>query len=89
MSGKVFSHKVLIKVLVTTNKELCIYIQSQMNNAKRCYYGLLLFVKTGYTNRIICFIFYSSIFGGGGAFHLRRDAVTKSLLQLGKFEDFS
>lgn len=31
MSRKVFSHKVLIKVLVTTNKELCIYIQSQMN----------------------------------------------------------
>lgn len=31
MSRKVFSRKVLIKVLVTTNKELCIYIQSQMN----------------------------------------------------------
>lgn len=64
MSRKVFSRKVLIKVLVTTNKELCIYIQSQMNKMLNAVITDCFFVKTGYTNRIICFILYSSIFWG-------------------------
>lgn len=95
MSRKVFSHKVLIKVLVTTNKELCIYIQSQMNKMLNavitdCFY---LLKQDTQTEQFVSSCIHQFSGGGllrrgeGGAFHLKRDAVIKSLLQSGNLEN--
>lgn len=99
MSRKVFSRKVLIKVLVTTNKELCIYIQSQMNKMLNavitdCFY---LLKRDTQTESFVssCILQFSGVFfllrGVRGISSEKRCShkIFVAKWQLGKFEDFS
>lgn len=88
MSRKVFSHKVLIKVLVTTNKELCIYIQSQMNKMLNavitdCFY---LLKQDTQTEQFVVFVNFR---GGISSEKRCSHKIFVAKWQLGKFEDFS